>query len=371
MPGTLAYIAPERLAGDAATPASDVWSVGVLLWEALAGEHPFWRPSLVESARAIEAGAPSLRTLRPDLPRPLAEAVDRALSLDPAKRPRADRLARALRAPRPRRPGPARPSGRGWTPVLRDRLVPAACVGAAAGLGAVALPFYPPGWPLGVAVLAGLAALVRERLGLLVALAAPVLPLGNYSRGVALVYAALALAWLAAFAREPRGGLLPAAGPLLGAVGAVALLPLAAAVLVRSAWRRALAVAGGVATAAVAAGLRGVPLPLTGDPPPAELGLAGTESARAAAATLRDAAAAEPALLVAGLALAAAAALLPAARARGPWWIAAWGAGTLLAALVPVPRRGCPPPVVCVLATCALLWLEPTVRDVRARRGGR
>ena len=42
MPGTLAYIAPERLRGGDATAASDVWAVGVLLWESLAGEHPFW-----------------------------------------------------------------------------------------------------------------------------------------------------------------------------------------------------------------------------------------------------------------------------------------------------------------------------------------
>src|SRR3954471_23649161 len=61
VPGTLAYISPERLTGEPATCASDVWSVGVLLWEALAGGHPFWKPSLLESARAIEAGGPPPR----------------------------------------------------------------------------------------------------------------------------------------------------------------------------------------------------------------------------------------------------------------------------------------------------------------------
>ncbi|HSL65751.1 MAG TPA: serine/threonine-protein kinase, partial [Gaiellaceae bacterium] len=45
VPGTLAYIAPERLGGATATPAADVWAVGVLLWEALAGTHPFWKGS--------------------------------------------------------------------------------------------------------------------------------------------------------------------------------------------------------------------------------------------------------------------------------------------------------------------------------------
>src|SRR5919106_1124370 len=58
VPGTLGYIAPERLAGAEATGAADVWAVGVLLWEALAGRHPFWAISPLETARRVEAGAP-------------------------------------------------------------------------------------------------------------------------------------------------------------------------------------------------------------------------------------------------------------------------------------------------------------------------
>jgi serine/threonine protein kinase len=52
VPGTLAYIAPERLAGGDATPESDVWAVGVVLWEALSGRHPFWGVPLQEVASA-------------------------------------------------------------------------------------------------------------------------------------------------------------------------------------------------------------------------------------------------------------------------------------------------------------------------------
>src|SRR5215213_5120618 len=74
VPGTLAYIAPERLRGEAASPASDVWSVGVMLWESLAGRHPFWAASLVATSDKIIAGAPSLATARPDLPKPLVSA---------------------------------------------------------------------------------------------------------------------------------------------------------------------------------------------------------------------------------------------------------------------------------------------------------
>src|SRR4051812_43091830 len=96
VPGTLAYIAPERLAGEDATGAADVWSIGVMLWEALSGRHPFWQSSMLDTARAIESGAPSLAVLRPDLPKGLVDLVDRSLSLDPARRPAAAELARAL-----------------------------------------------------------------------------------------------------------------------------------------------------------------------------------------------------------------------------------------------------------------------------------
>src|SRR5205823_6628141 len=97
VPGTLAYISPERLAGGQSGPAGDVWAVGVLLWEALAGTHPFWASSLLGTARSIEAGAPPLASMRPDLPRRLTGAIDRALAPEPDRRPSAARLAQALR----------------------------------------------------------------------------------------------------------------------------------------------------------------------------------------------------------------------------------------------------------------------------------
>src|SRR5437763_4560119 len=68
VPGTLAYIAPERLQGLTAPPAADVWGLGVVLWEALAGEHPFWGGDLSETSRIIQQGAPPLAARRPALP---------------------------------------------------------------------------------------------------------------------------------------------------------------------------------------------------------------------------------------------------------------------------------------------------------------
>jgi len=104
IPGTLAYISPERLQGLTATSAADVWGVGVLLWEALAGEHPFWGGDLTETSRRIQHGAEPLAALRPDLPQNVLETVGNALLVNPQRRPSAERLAHELRSlPRRRR----------------------------------------------------------------------------------------------------------------------------------------------------------------------------------------------------------------------------------------------------------------------------
>ena len=80
VPGTLAYVSPERLLGKEATPAADVWAVGVILWEALTGTHPFRTDSVGETSRRIQAGAPDLAGRRPDLPEGLRRTVASAPS---------------------------------------------------------------------------------------------------------------------------------------------------------------------------------------------------------------------------------------------------------------------------------------------------
>jgi hypothetical protein len=365
VPGTLAYISPERLSGEPATCASDVWAVGVMLWEALAGGHPFWKASLLESARAIEAGAPPLASVRPDLPKPLLEAVDRALALDPRRRPAAVRLAALLRAAvTERRRGPKRGVRHVSDPVLvPERAAAAGLAGLFAGWTAATLPFYPAFGVPALAALAALATLSRPRVGLAFALAVPVLPLGNVSLALAAVYGVLAAIWLALFAREPRGGLLAAAGPVLAPFAALGLLPLAVAGL-RSPFRRAAAAAGAVLVAGLVAGLRGAALPFTGEPPPSTLGIERSESVGAVAGSLLDALSAHPALALEAGALAAAAALLPYARARGSWAIAIFGAAFLAATLLPAPGVAPGPFVAAVWITCTVLAL-PGIR----RRG--
>ena len=368
VPGTLAYIAPERLQGAEATPAADVWAVGVLLWEALAGAHPFWGSPMHELPAAIGAGAAPLAELRPDLPKRLQAAVAGALDPDPARRPPAsalaDELRGALRAPPRKKAKPVRrrrPSARIAvpelvSPALVARAVPAALAGLAAGAGSALLPFWPSGFAPGIALLAAVAAFLSPRAGLALALAAPVLPLGNFGLGPALIYAAVALAWLAFCWRDARAGLVFAAGPLLAPLGLLALVPLAAQAA-RGAHRRAAHAAAAVAAAALAAGLRGTNLPLVGALGPRDLGLAGSASPGASAHALWGAVAAQPGLLVAAAAFAVTAAVLPRARSRGPWGIALLGAVLLAGTLLPAPEIAALPVVAGTWALCAgLAW---------------
>jgi len=357
VPGTLAYIAPERLAGESATPAADVWAVGVLLWEALAGRHPFWQSSLLETARAIEAGAAPLGSVRPDLPGPILAAVDRALDLDPARRPSAAALAQTLQLVRKRRPK-RRVRGFDVTlPAWAARLVPATLAALFVGWTAFSIPFYPTGWPLGLAALGSVTAFFRPRLGLAFALAVPVLPLGNLALAAALLYAAIAVGLIALSWPEPQTGLLGAVGPLLAPLSALGLVPLLA-LGVRSPARRALQCAAAVLAAALVAGIRHTALPFDGAAAPHGLGLAGSRSVAATASVLWNALLSRPALVVEALALAAVAAFLPYARERGLWALAGLGAAALAATLLPVPDVASLPIVVSVWATCAAVALR-------------
>jgi len=209
------------------------------------------------------------------------------------------------------------------------------------------------------AMAAGAAAVtvLRERLGLAVALAVPVLPLGNLSLGLAAVYAVLAAAWLALSWREPRGGLLFVLGPLLAPLAALGLVPLAASSL-RSAPRRAAQAAAAVLLAGLVAGLRGVSLPFDGGPAPLGLGVAGAGDPLDVVGSLARAAGAHPALLVEAAAFAVLAAALPFARAYGRWGAAAGGGAMLLLTVPFVPTAAIVPLVAAAWVTTLLLALR-------------
>ena len=90
--GTLAYMAPEVLAGKPATPLSDLFSFGCTLWEALAQERLFYAKRDVDVLGLIrKCEVPPLSERRRDVSPPVLEAVHRALSPDPAARFRSAR----------------------------------------------------------------------------------------------------------------------------------------------------------------------------------------------------------------------------------------------------------------------------------------
>ncbi len=356
VPGTLAYISPERLRGEEARPASDVWGVGILLWEALAGKHPFWGTPLQQMASAIETGAPPLVSERPDLAQRLLVAIDRALAPEPARRPSAAALAHELReaaAGRRRKPNRVRKPHLGHlrveaaqTPL--EHVVPPVAAGLATLVGGSFLPFFPAGWAPALALAAAATAAVRPRAGLALALATPMLPLGNLSLGLALLYGVLATAWLALAWRDARAGLAFLAGPLLAAVGLIALVPLAVQAA-RGSARRAFQAAASVGVAAIAAGMRGTSLPFGANP--TTLDPAGLESPVEAARVLLEAM--PPAIGLEALAFAAIAVAIP--WATSLWRIAGLGAGMLATTLLLAPAAAAVPLVAAAWLTCAVL----------------
>ncbi|MGH2947140.1 MAG: protein kinase domain-containing protein, partial [Solirubrobacteraceae bacterium] len=85
--GTAAYLAPEQARGEPAGPASDLYALGVVAYQLMAGRLPYDAASLTDLARLQESGPPPrLDELAPDVPPSLAAAVARALHRDPERR---------------------------------------------------------------------------------------------------------------------------------------------------------------------------------------------------------------------------------------------------------------------------------------------
>ena len=105
--GTPAYLAPERVLGHPATPAADVYALGVVLYELLAGHRPFDDGSDIEVAMAhVHAHPAPLAVVAPSAPSFLVAACEQAMAKDPSARPpSAAALGRLVRARRPD-PGP-------------------------------------------------------------------------------------------------------------------------------------------------------------------------------------------------------------------------------------------------------------------------
>jgi serine/threonine-protein kinase len=82
-----AYLSPEQVDGRAADPRSDVYALGLLGWEMLAGQAPWAGESLYSVVlKQREQDLPRLSTLRPGLPRGLVRAIEGALHKHPGDR---------------------------------------------------------------------------------------------------------------------------------------------------------------------------------------------------------------------------------------------------------------------------------------------
>ena len=122
VPGTLAYISPERLAGKLTTEAADVWAVGLMLWEALAGRHPFWRSSIAgdsarDRRRRAAAGNGAARSAEASPRRRQPRSGSRSGPATECSSPRPDAAARGPQA--------ACPQGRGSDPGRSGRVAAA------------------------------------------------------------------------------------------------------------------------------------------------------------------------------------------------------------------------------------------------------
>jgi serine/threonine-protein kinase len=97
--GTPKYLAPEQVAGEPVTAATDLYAAGVVLFEMLAGHPPYEGDTPIATAIAHrDAPIPDVRRVRPDVPGHVAAAVTRAMAKDPTERfASAEQMAATLR----------------------------------------------------------------------------------------------------------------------------------------------------------------------------------------------------------------------------------------------------------------------------------
>lgn len=90
------YLSPEQARGEALSPASDVFALGVLLYELATGSNPWGSEPWQHPARLCWKPPPSLTGLRPDLPPAFGSVVHELLSERPSERPSPETVADAL-----------------------------------------------------------------------------------------------------------------------------------------------------------------------------------------------------------------------------------------------------------------------------------
>ncbi|HZK48483.1 MAG TPA: serine/threonine-protein kinase [Thermoleophilia bacterium] len=270
--GTLAYMAPEQLAGRPVDPKVDVYSLSLTLYEGFTGSNPLRGKNPAELLRGPSRMVFSrLARSRPDLPAVLDEALQLGLEKDPAKRPDAVALRRMLEQAAKEMPEIES------TPTLGERaaaafsaaaraerlayagrhLVAGAASLATAGYVLPRAPFYPEVALLPLAAGAAFLTLLSPAAGgaLTLALVAP--PFFEFGLGWGILYVLVASSTFALllWRRKEWLALVPGAAPAMVAIGAGLALPALSGFLARR-WGP---LVGGLAGLAVAiAGALGV-----------------------------------------------------------------------------------------------------------------
>ena len=306
--GTLAYMAPEQARGEKITGAADVYALGVVLYEALSGVNPIRAGNPAATARRVGMRLAPLHRVRRDLPVELCRAIDAAVAVEPPARLSLPALRRALeqsvdavgdvagpiaggtidtiarpaltrtrtrvhRRGRPEERIPVAPAARSGRPRRRrpappaplpieapadetalpgrqrlgpvPRIVAAVAAGALVGAALARLGPAPPLDPAAAAALAAGAVLLLPRLGWLLAALALLTWLTVVAPGIALLAACAAVPLPVLLARRGPAWSLPAAAPLLGAIGLAGAWPALAGQAARWPARAALGALGG------------------------------------------------------------------------------------------------------------------------------
>jgi hypothetical protein len=268
--GTLAYMAPEQAEGLEVGAPADLYSLALVIYEALTGVNPVRSGTAARGARRLGAYLPPLRRQRRDLPRELGHGIDLALRPRPRERGTIAELRGALEsvqarvgddpgvvtgalttrhtvaqpfAPAPVGPRPS--AGMASAPgELRRDVWPARGLAAAGAAGLTAwlvanLLVGAPLPPAAAGLIAGGATLLAPRVGWVVLTVGLCAGAGWQGHpGAALVILIAALAPLVLLAAKPTAWSLAAGAPALGLIGLAGAWPALAARAATS-WRRA------------------------------------------------------------------------------------------------------------------------------------
>ncbi len=280
--GTLASMSPEQADGGEVTSATDLYALGLVLYEALGGSNPVRAQGAGATARRVGTHLPSLERLRPDLPTALVDAIDDAVRPQPQDRGSVRELRDALRssladvgrdvaadpvwdedraaidqrAPRWRRtpragvepvPAPATPPSLrvGFAARAGAAILMAALTGAALGRLGAGAPADGGAALIPAAASAALLVLLLPRAGTLtVAGCLAVWLATNGSAGIAVLLAAGVVATVLVLPRDGAVWALPLLAPLLAVVGCALAWPAIAGQARSGAHRAALGALG-------------------------------------------------------------------------------------------------------------------------------